>query len=339
MRKQSVTLPGIRWWQVAARLQRKSAALGVGSPALERGCAIGCTVAESWLAAVPGAGQPVRVSCDDLQKQWLKRCQADPRSDAELLTMVRACRGDADDPRFWDAVAVLHGRFTRQLFDEVLPWTADADPALRSSAVTLLAQVHKSCPELKPHVGELFLRLCQTETDAAVKQSLAFALGHVRPPGGLAPLLAFAQSEDADFRYAATHSLLGEDDPAAIRALIRLSADTDSDVRDWATFGLGSHTELDTPELREALWARTDDPDSDTRGEAIVGLALRRDERVVPVMERELAMLTGGSLVLEAIAAFPHRRFVAALEALSPDDFSSSDLADAIAACRQATAE
>ena len=42
-------------------------------------------------------------------------------------------------------------------------------------------------------------------------------------------------------------------------ALIALSADSDAEARDWATFGIhqGSH---DTPEVRARLWQALDDP-------------------------------------------------------------------------------
>ena len=69
-------------------------------------------------------------------------------------------------------------------------------------------------------------------------------------------------------------------------ALIRLSRDEHSDVRDWATFALGMLASEDTEDLREALVARLDDPDAETRLEAVHGLALRGDPRAVePALE------------------------------------------------------
>ena len=53
----------------------------------------------------------------------------------------------------------------------------------------------------------------------------------------------------------------------------------DRKVRSWAVFGLGSQTDADTPELREALFNALDDDDLEVRGEALVGLACRHDPR------------------------------------------------------------
>lgn len=75
-------------------------------------------------------------------------------------------------------------------------------------------------------------------------------------------------------------------------------------MRDWATFGLGQQCDLDTHEIREALVARLNDPDDDTRDEAIMGLARRKDARAIPAIERELRASEFGSLVLEAAELF-----------------------------------
>jgi HEAT repeat protein len=63
--------------------------------------------------------------------------------------------------------------------------------------------------------------------------------------------------------------------------LIRLSADSEPKVRDWATFGLARQTEQDFPQLRAALADRLADDDPDTLAEAIHGLAVRGDEQAV----------------------------------------------------------
>ena len=89
-------------------------------------------------------------------------------------------------------------------------------------------------------------------------------------------------------RYAVVHALSGYDENQAIGALVSLSADLDRDVRNWATFGLGSQIDSDSTTIREALLARAVDADDEIRGEALVGLARRDETRVVPAIIHEL---------------------------------------------------
>jgi hypothetical protein len=64
--------------------------------------------------------------------------------------------------------------------------------------------------------------------------------------------------------------------------------DRDAEVRDWATTGIGGIVSLDGPEIRAALLRRATDTDEITRAEALHGLALRGDTRVVPYLIAEL---------------------------------------------------
>jgi hypothetical protein len=94
---------------------------------------------------------------------------------------------------------------------------------------------------------------------------------------------------DPDVRLAVTRALPGGvEHPSAkaqvAQALIRLTNDDSSDVRDDAVFGLGSILDLDTAEIRDALRARLFDSDLDTRLEALVGLAERRDPTVLALL-------------------------------------------------------
>ena len=135
-------------------------------------------------------------------------------------------------------------------------------------------------------------------------------------------------------REAVVHALLPRDEPLAHRTLIELSRDIEPEVRDWATFGLGTCSKVDSSEIRAALAARLDDEDDETRGEALFGLAKRKDPCVLSAIARELVRDEVSELAIEAAGQMPHESFLPALETLlrsSPDD---QYILEAIAACR-----
>src|SRR6202035_251662 len=86
----------------------------------------------------------------------------------------------------------------------------------------------------------------------------------------------------------------------AVDVLLNLMRDDDSDVRDWATFGLGSLSDKDSPTIRNALFEALNDPDVDVRQEAQVGLAKRRDIRVLPRLFALLQQPEVDDLTIEA---------------------------------------
>ena len=76
--------------------------------------------------------------------------------------------------------------------------------------------------------------------------------------------------------------------------------DNDKDVRDWATFGLGVLGKADSPEVREALLRNLSDTDEDVSEEAMVGLAKRKDLRVLPSLLQVLERWSVTSRGIEA---------------------------------------
>ena len=76
-------------------------------------------------------------------------------------------------------------------------------------------------------------------------------------------------------------------------------------MRDWATFGLGRQLEVDTPAVRAALVERLFDTEGDTADEALVGLALRDDRRVISEILDRLSRPTVRYQVLVAAAELP----------------------------------
>jgi HEAT repeat protein len=90
---------------------------------------------------------------------------------------------------------------------------------------------------------------------------------------------------DPDVRFAVSCALGNfPDHPVAATTLIELTRDVDDDVRNWATFAIGTLSKLDSLELREALVSGLSDPYEDVKEEAISGLARLKDRRVLPAL-------------------------------------------------------
>ncbi|HKT04097.1 MAG TPA: HEAT repeat domain-containing protein [Rugosimonospora sp.] len=132
-------------------------------------------------------------------------------------------------------------------------------------------------------------------------------------PEALPVALELARHPDPEIRRAAAQVLpalgqLAADDPnsrdAVVSSLIALTRDGDEDVRDWACFALGTQlSDVDSPELRDALAERLDDEHDDTRCEATLGLARRSDPRTLPVLRLRLAAPNVYALEIESAGA------------------------------------
>jgi len=84
---------------------------------------------------------------------------------------------------------------------------------------------------------------------------------------------------------------------------------------------------------------RVDDPGGDTGGEALVGLARRKDARVVQLIRKALSDGLDGTLILEAAAHIASPELVADLEKLSAssadsDDYYRNELEAALNRCK-----
>ncbi len=166
---------------------------------------------------------------------------------------------------------------------------------------------------------ETLLATMEVETDEGVLDAVCIALGHIHDPATVPSLARLKAHPSAKVRYAVAFALAGFEDRMAIQTLIELSRDENVLVRDWATFGLGTQIDVDTPEVRAALLARVSDADEVTRGEALVGLARRNDHRVVEPLFEELERYHGadyGGYALEAAEELADERLLPVLTRL-----------------------
>ena len=216
-----------------------------------------------------------------------------------------------DSDEYWDVVRLLHRRPERAVFERAVACCTAPTAVERLVGADVLAQIgpvepggsrpftHDTVPVLRGLLGD--------HSDAVVAAAL-HALGHhqylsiedVRP---------FVHHSSQAVREALAHALTGHDESDAIALLLELMTDADDTVRDWATFAIGSQCGADGLHVRHALTERLADSSEEIRGEAMVGLARRRDASVVDDVARALNSPMPGQLVFDAaeelLTAFP----------------------------------
>ena len=193
-----------------------------------------------------------------------------------------------------------------------------ADAHERFVGASVLAQL--GAPEI-PFARERFeilSELISTEKQPSVLGAAATAFGQLNNPRVFPILLRLRQHLNAEVRFGVVTGLLSSKAPEAIQILIDLSTDKNNDIRNWATFGLGSLIDSDTPAIREALLRRVVDEVAEIRGEALVGLTTRRDSRAIPFVMKELASASVTSLAVEAAAEAADQSLLPALLNLAP---------------------
>jgi methionyl-tRNA formyltransferase len=196
----------------------------------------------------------------------------------EVLAAARTEWLDEDD-EWRPHVCALAARGTRDVLAALVELGRDEEPALRELAAYVLGQLGPALPTLPEEEAAALREMVAREQDPRVLAAIACAFGHLGAPHGEDWLVAHRAHPDEGVREAVAFALGGRRGEAALAALIELSSDAEPAVRDWATFALGMLADHDGPELRDALAARLDDPDEDTRLEAVHGLALRGDPR------------------------------------------------------------
>jgi HEAT repeat protein len=216
--------------------------------------------------------------------------------------------------------------------------------AMRATGAALVAELCNPGRELVDEALGILGPLLAREVEPDVIEAALHGVALTGLADGLPIVLPFATHPDAGVRLDATHALYScAGEPAAqpaIDALIRLSHDQDDDVRDWATFGLGTHIDFDDPVLRDALAERLVDQHLEVREEAAVGLARRHDERAFEPVCELLEEDEVSSLIVEAAGHLADERLLRPLLELGEWWEDDSDvLRRAIARCDPAARE
>lgn len=238
--------------------------------------------------------------------------QLDVRIEAALGTYNEDCR--------WDLIAGILEECPDDVHEEAVKLLTGKLERGRTLGADILGRLVGIDPPRRTTILVALIDALAVEKDASPTASIVAALGHVGDAGTLGMIFPLALHPRAEVRLAVAFAVATISPqplvPEARGALIRLSQDEEPEVRDWATFGLGTLSDADGPDVRAALLARAEDANHEARAEALFGLAVRRDPRAVPHLIRALQSPLVGELEVDAAAAAADPRLLPALWAL-----------------------
>jgi HEAT repeat protein len=274
------------------------------------------------------------------------RFSRDRNRKRSLQWLVRlAVRGWGSDAS-WAAIAALQWRGNSQTLGRVRALVASPNWRQRAVGIGVASQLLQRHRRSMSPGAEYALEETQAMLLAGLRDRrdevvavAATGFSHRPHPAALPDLVALSRHPDASMRFHVTLALGRYTQPDAIAALLRLARDDDAAVRDWATFGLGTLHDVDSPDVRQLLWDNLHDEDEDVRGEALAGLAQRRDPRVIAhlietldddcrVYELDAAETMADPALLEPLRAVARR-----VDRNASDRYWLSTLDAALAAC------
>ena len=235
-------------------------------------------------------------------------------------TLIRRNLAEPDDEKAWKYVMMLHFRGTQEVFDAAIQLTKSKKVLERELGVDILSQLgvpERAFPTKTIHYLLSFLK---KEKSPIVLRAVGVAFSHLPDSYDhrvVKEIVVLANHKSSQVRFGVVQALTGHEYPLAIKTLIKLSKDFSKEVRDWATFGLGSQIDSNTPAIRKALRSRLNEKDDEIRGEALLGLAKRRAKRISSVIIKELQKRRPIFLVLEAAEEVRDPKVLPALRDLS----------------------
>lgn len=220
---------------------------------------------------------------------WSKYAE-DPRTTEQLIQIAIEDWDVEFGMGNWpSATAILCARGDQATFEHVKALCFSSKPRERAVGAYMLGQFGLPVRTFPADCIGLLLKMLSDESDVEVLNSICTAFhGHILDASTVEAIARFKSHPSEDVRFGVAQGLLFCREETAVAILVELSRDSDDDVRDWATFGIGqiidgatNPEQFDTPQIRQALFDRLDDPHWETTFEALAGLALRRDVRIV----------------------------------------------------------
>ncbi len=260
---------------------------------------------------------------------------SDPEHDPSTLDdLVNAALTAMDEDATSEAVRELYHRATYEVLERARSLCESECPFERRIGARILRGSVWAENALQAECCSQLRRLLRAGEQPDVLDAVFASIGEQRDARAVPIVIGFASHPHPDVRLGVVHALSGQRSHLAVNCLISPTSDAVARVRDWATFAIGTLIDIDSPEIRNALATRLDDPDFDTRSKALIGLAERKDPRVVSALIKELSSDCIGTLAVEAAELIASNELLPLLVELRDWwDVDCGLLEQAIAAC------
>lgn len=214
---------------------------------------------------------------------------------------------------YWNYIAEIHYRGRRFEFEKAKELLTSKDALWREIGADILGQLGYKSKSFIDESVTLLLGLVNDENEDVIR-SVLYALGHRYESRCVPYIVKYAKHKNKEIRHALAVALGTFEEQEAIEALIILCQDEDFDTRNWATFSLGRQCETNTEEIRDTLYENLKDEEKEVRGEALLGLALRKDMRVKEAIIEDLKNDFYGSWVFSSIVEMPDKEYMKLFE-------------------------
>lgn len=144
---------------------------------------------------------------------------------------------------YWNQITELRKFVNDEMISESFKLIDSDDWKCKQIGIDVLCQLGQ---KRKIFIKELFdkiFNILETSINKKLICASLFAVGHNNTylkPKQIKELEKFQNSKSKDIRYALTFCLLGVENDKATKMLIKLAQDRSPQVKDWATFGLGT---------------------------------------------------------------------------------------------------